>query len=86
MVENIKTNNSKTFEKIYLILNSHQTQKPTRQLPEYQTSTIDGDDFPAALQSMERNTPIQRPANGNTLKLSCVTCAWETGKLKQSNA
>ena len=74
--------NKKTFEKVYSILKLHQTQKTT---PEYQTSTLDGDEFPADLQSMDR-TPIQEPANGNKIKLSCIRCDWETGKLKQSKA
>ena len=40
VVEDIKINNIETFREIYLILNSHQTQKPIRQLPAYQTSAI----------------------------------------------
>ena len=44
---------------MYSILKLHQTQKTT---PEYQTSTLDGDEFPADLQSMDK-TPIQEPVN-----------------------
>ena len=39
-VESITINNIETFREIYLILDSHQTQKPIRQLPAYQTSAI----------------------------------------------
>ena len=77
MVEKI----NKTFEKVYSTPKLQQTQKTTHK---HQTSTLDGDKFPADLQSMDK-TPSQIPVNGK-MKLSCTKCDWETGKFKQSKA
>ena len=54
MVDKIK----KTFE-VYSTPKLHQTQKTTHK---HQTSTLDGDKFPADLQSMDK-TLIQEPLN-----------------------